>query len=429
MSSDKHIKGVKKNSVLKYTGIPYARSQRYQKSEIVPFNDQLDATSPSPACPQNAVPYLKEILGSDPISIMDQKEACQHLSITRPTASTESDLPVVVWIHGGSYTSGAGDAHVYDPSEWVAQENIIVVSLTYRLGLFGFLGNDSEKPANLGISDITIALQWIQKYISKFGGNPNQVTLYGQSAGGDAIANLMLLENSESWFQKAIITSAPFGLTRGRSKMYDAMLTEMQKHDLNGSVSSILEAEEAIEKSAQSFGLKGAMPFGVQYGFAPFPNETEIDRIWQERASKFEILFGTTASETTLYIPRFQSMQKWFRLPIIGNPIKNFVVRYTTQKIYKKPGLKWAKKMAQSGSNVTFSEIQWGVKSNSFGATHAIDTVLLFGQWESWKDAAILDGVDEQDFKTARSKIMKFWGSFAKGKNNLKSVPGVIAVQ
>ena len=85
--------------------------------------------------------------------------------------------------------------------------------------------------------------------------------------------------------------------------------------------------------------------------------------------------------------------------------------------------------MAQSGSNVTFSEIQWGVKSNSFGATHAIDTVLLFGQWESWKDAAILDGVDEQDFKTARSKIMKFWGSFAKGKNNLKSVPGVIAVQ
>jgi para-nitrobenzyl esterase len=89
-------------------------------------------------------------------------------------------LPVVVWIHGGSYEIGCGDLPTSDPSVWVKEQNLIVVSITYRLGLFGFLGGNEERPANLGLFDIMESLKWIQKNIHSFGGNPENITLFGQ---------------------------------------------------------------------------------------------------------------------------------------------------------------------------------------------------------------------------------------------------------
>ncbi|MFX6461500.1 carboxylesterase family protein, partial [Acinetobacter baumannii] len=96
---------------------------------------------------------------------------------------------------------------------------LIVVSITYRLGLFGFLGGNEERPANLGLFDIMESLKWIQKNIHSFGGNPENITLFGQSSGGDAIAHLMISEGIDGLFKRAIIHSAPLGFRMKRSKM------------------------------------------------------------------------------------------------------------------------------------------------------------------------------------------------------------------
>ena len=96
-------------------------------------------------------------------------------------------LPVIVWIHGGSYEVGCGTLPTTDAGTWVKEQNIIVVSVSYRLGLFGFLGNTETRPPNLGLLDIIEALKWIKKNIESFGGNSNNITLFGQSSGGDGV--------------------------------------------------------------------------------------------------------------------------------------------------------------------------------------------------------------------------------------------------
>ncbi len=94
--------------------------------------------------------------------------------------------PVMVWIHGGSYVFGAGDAAIYDARALVEEQGVIVVSVTYRLGLLGFLGGSGGRAANVGLLDIIEALRWVKANIAAFGGDTDNITLFGQSAGGDA---------------------------------------------------------------------------------------------------------------------------------------------------------------------------------------------------------------------------------------------------
>ena len=91
-------------------------------------------------------------------------EHCQRLSVTVPADARPGDaLPVMVWIHGGSYTSGAGDAPIFDPAALVREQHVVVVSVTYRLGLLGYLGDADGRPANLGLLDQLEALRWVSR--------------------------------------------------------------------------------------------------------------------------------------------------------------------------------------------------------------------------------------------------------------------------
>lgn len=150
-------------------------------------------------------------------------EDCLRLSLTMPGDIQPGDSrPVMVWIHGGSYVFGAGDAAIFDPRAMVEEQGVIVVSVTYRLGLFGFLGGSGGRAANVGLLDIIEVLRWVNRNIQAFGGAADCVTLFGQSAGGDAIAHLMIAEDAQGLFQRAIIQSAPLGISLGRHKMTDS---------------------------------------------------------------------------------------------------------------------------------------------------------------------------------------------------------------
>lgn len=411
--------GYTDGNVERFTGIPYAKAERFLKP--VPYEYQvniIDATKKAPAAPQNPVPFLNDMLGSAPIDDMAQSEDCQYLSITRPTSlSGNAKIPVMVWIHGGSFVTGAGDASIFDPKIFVEEQEVIVVNLTYRLGLLGFLGGFNDIPANLGLFDIISALEWIQKHIEAFGGDNKNITLYGQSAGGDAIANLMLIETADQWFQKAIIQSAPLGIGRGRKEMTNTMIEAAKSLSKTASIEEILDIQEQITSQLSGFGLKAAMPFGIQYGHAPLPKEDQIDEIWRKNASKFQVMLGTTAEETSLYVPKFEKFHKYFSIPLIGNFLKKLFIQYTTNKVYRTAAKKWAKNFKKGKSQIFLYDIVWGSKANGFGATHSIDMPLLFADKAIWKNAKILEGLDWGEIKAARKAYRQTLGGFMHGEN------------
>ena len=206
-------------------------------------------------------------LGGLPIS-----EDCLRLSVTIPKdTDTEAGLPVLVWIHGGAYVAGAGDAEIYDPHTLAAEQNIIVVSVTYRLGVLGYLGTGKPEHSNLGVLDQISALRWVQTNIASFGGNPENVTIAGQSAGADACAHLMIAEGTEDLFRRVLMASAPLGLAGGTDTMNWAMAKVAQKIDPDASVDDILEAQEEVHRAALVGGLHAGMCFGVHYGRYPLP--------------------------------------------------------------------------------------------------------------------------------------------------------------
>ena len=190
--------GWRDGPVIRATGIRYARASRFQPPMDEPrAHGSIDATQWSPACAQAQHELGAEIIATA-LRPLTTTEDCLRLSITLPGDIEPGDSrPVMVWIHGGSYVFGAGDAAIFDPRAIVEEQGVIVVCVTYRLGLFGFLGGSAGRAANVGLLDIIAALRWVNRNIRAFGGMPDDVTLFGQSAGGDAIAHLMITAEAQ----------------------------------------------------------------------------------------------------------------------------------------------------------------------------------------------------------------------------------------
>ena len=290
--------------MVRATGIPYATAGRFQLPASGTRLDRvLAATSLSPACPQAPVPFLDDVLGTR-YGELPGSEDCQRLSITMPADLGDDErLPVMVWLHGGSYTSGSGDLAIFDPKALVAENRVIVVSVTYRLGLFGYLATGTGRPANLGLLDQLEAFRWVQRNIGAFGGDPGRVTAFGQSAGGDAVAHLMATPDAPSLFQRAIIQSAPLGISRGRERMNAAMGIAAEAVTDDTPAMDVVAMEENVAQAARKFGLMAAMPFGTQYGHAPLPAESGIEDAWNTSAPQIEVLIGHTSEEARLFLP------------------------------------------------------------------------------------------------------------------------------
>lgn len=132
-------------------------------------------------------------------------EDCLFLNVYSPNVIGRS--AVMVWIHGGGFTGGSGDSFIYGPDHFMG-EDVVVVTLNYRLGALGYLSTeDAHAPGNYGMKDIVLALQWLQQNILVFGGDPNNITIFGESAGGAAVHYLVLSPNAQGLFHKAISQS------------------------------------------------------------------------------------------------------------------------------------------------------------------------------------------------------------------------------
>jgi para-nitrobenzyl esterase len=410
-----HIVGWRDGRVIRATGIRYARATRFQPPVPEPRAlTTIHATQWSPACAQAAHELGADIIGSA-LRPLATSEDCLRLSVTMPGDLAPGDSrPVMVWIHGGSYVFGAGDAAIFDPRAIVEEQGVIVVSVTYRLGLFGFLGGTEGRAANVGLLDIIEALRWVNRNIHAFGGAPDCVTLFGQSAGGDAIAHLMITTEAQGLFQRGIIQSAPLGISLGRRKMTEAMLRMAARITHDAPTEEVIAAQPSVLSAAQGFGWPASMPFGTQYGHHPLPSEEQIDTAWSRCAPNFDVLIGHTAAEGSFFIPLIEPVRRASQLPLIGGALRRFVVRTITQKVYAVAARRFARRHAEGGGRAYTYRIDWGSRTNGFGATHAIDLPLLFGDERAWADAELVHGIDWANVHSSGQAVRELWARFAK---------------
>lgn len=341
-------------------------------------------------------------------------EDCLRLSLTMPGDIQAGDSrPVMVWIHGGSYVFGAGDAAIFDPRAMVEEQGVIVVSVTYRLGLFGFLGGSGGRAANVGLLDIIEALRWVNRNIQAFGGAADCITLFGQSAGGDAIAHLMIAQDARGLFRRGIIQSAPLGISLGRRKMTEAMLNMAVRVAHDAPTEEVIAAQASVLSAANGFGWPASMPFGTQYGHHPLPDEDHIDAAWSRCAAHYDVLIGYTAEEGSFFIPLIESVRRASRLPLIGDAVRRFVIRTITNKVYATAAARFAERHAAGGGRAYTYRLDWGSKTNGFGATHAIDLPLLFSDEQAWSDAELVKGIGWNDVHTSGRAVRELWARFA----------------
>ena len=207
------VAGFKMDKVMNWHDIPYAKPPigelRWKAPQLILESNKKIIAKEGNFCVQEpyergGAPGDKDVSGS---------EDCLYLDIQAPLLDSESKLPVMFWIHGGGNTSGLKDS--YNFSKLVQKEKVIVVSINYRLGAFGWFTHPSiqsmqsglDKSSNFGTLDIIAALRWTQENIEKFGGDPNNVTIFGESAGGHNVLSLLVSKEAKGLFHKAISQS------------------------------------------------------------------------------------------------------------------------------------------------------------------------------------------------------------------------------
>ena len=311
------ISGLRKDGILRFAGLPFARppigALRWRMPEpSEPWIGVRDATRFGPVCPQ-APTQLEMLIGS---TLGEQAEDCLYLNVWTP-ACDGVKRPVMVWIHGGAFMIGAGSQAVYN-GEALAARDVVVVTINYRLGAFGFVdlrdATDGALPGSgaEGLADQILALHWVKKNISEFGGDPGNITLFGESAGGMSTAALLAAPAARGLFHKAIAQSgaAHIGYDRERAaQVACAVLDELGlsprdvARALDVPYGAIVRAQIAVQaasREGKNGRRLGSLPFQPTIDGAILDG-APIAAIRRGAAHDVPLLTGTTREEWKLF--------------------------------------------------------------------------------------------------------------------------------
>ena len=374
-------------------------------------------------------------------------EDCLYLNIWTPASSAAAALPVIVWIHGGGFRVGSGREPLFD-GEDLAKRGLLVVTLNYRLGIFGFfvhpeLTKESTRAAsgNYGLLDQLAALQWIQRNIAAFGGDPNKVTIFGQSAGALSVNCLVASPLAKGLFRAAISDSGGVGAGFGRTDM-----------------PSLEEREKAGVKLAESVGARSlaelqALPAQklLQIGTIIGPNvdgwllPESVDSLLKSgRENKVPMLSGSNSDEGQHMIRSAWPARDYVEHARLAydEDAKEFLVLYPSDSDDSAKASQQrqfadqvalgeralADDVVRGGANAFlyyFSYLDTGDYNSEpstlglkLGADHGAELPYVFGLLNRWKSA-----VPESDLKL-QNVVMSYWTNFVKTLNpNGRALP------
>jgi para-nitrobenzyl esterase len=315
------LEGEELGKVTAFRGVPYA----------APPTGELRFRAPAPPEPWTGTRDARRFGPTSPqlLSIMrdlePQDEACLHLNVWTPALGpghARGPLPVMVFVHGGAFVSGAATHPMYDGRELALRGDVVVVSFNYRLGALGFvdlgaLGDGRfSADANNGLRDQVAALRWVREHIDAFGGDPEQVTVFGQSSGAMSLADLLTLDAASGLFVRAIAQSgaAHHVTTREHSAMIATRMLDalgLGPRDLEQlralPVAAIVKAQAACQRCSIDVGARGRPLYNANMTLLPVVDgeliaEVPIDAAVRGAGANTPLLLGTNADEWNFWV-------------------------------------------------------------------------------------------------------------------------------
>lgn len=343
-------------------------------------------------------------------------ENCLHLTVVAPRDA--SYAPVMVWLHGGAYISGGGDLDCYLPHDLV-QKGLVCVNVSYRLGVFGYLMIPGISPANLGLLDQIMALQWIKDEISSFGGDPANVTLVGQSAGADSIICLSVTEAAKHLFHKAILMSPPLRELRERAGTV-ALLAERCQTLLTANpremaIPDLLQLQKQLLMKPVRDQI---MLFGPSLGHHPLPKLCDFDDHLNAALRDKPILIGWTAQDGRPFASMMGPFRSLYGVPLVGSYLESLGTWFVTASYFSWPSRTLHEQIRTKayGHSTTYA-FEWHPLGNALQANHCIDIPFVLGTEDAWKNAPMLKGDDPgMRRREISGNLQRLWVEFMKGR-------------
>jgi len=439
------VQGTVVDGVRVFQGIPFAAPPvgdlRWQSPQpAMPWTGVKKTVTYAPGCMQ--VPIVNEALGLAPVT---PSEDCLYLNVWTPAKSSRERLPVMVWIYGGGFTIGATSMPQYD-GENLAKKGVVYVSIAYRIGPLGFLAEpeltkeQGGHSGNYGLLDQIAGLQWVKHNIAAFGGNPNKLTIFGESAGGISVSMLCASPLAKGLFEGAISESGgSFAPARADHEGGAASptLTEAEKTGeaflAKLGVSSIAEARKlsAADIYKQTgLGLGG----GWWPNFDGYVLLGDQYNLYQEgKYNDTAILIGTNADEGALFVAS-TTMQKYKESVENGygefahDILTAYPANSEAQALRSARDLardatfawstwSWARLQSRTGKGKVFlyyfnhrPQYPDEPRFKDWGPAHASEISFVFGNFTKQMAATPED-------KTVSEQLMSYWTNFAKYGN------------
>ena len=427
LTQEGQVLGIADSDIAKFLGIPYAAAPigaaRWRAPGQAPQRaDILAAKKFGPSCPQASRQAFEAPVGNS--------EDCLTINIFTP-ARMDERLPVMVWIHGGGLVSGTAADPLYDGSA-LARDGVTVVTFNYRLGALGWLAGgllskDEEEDGigNYGMKDQIAALRWVHDNISAFGGDPDNVTIFGSSSGANAVAMLMASKRATGLFQKAIIQSASFREpARDRNAAESAAQAFAQGLGVNRAEMRQSDLQKILKlqkKLAEDSSLRPA--YTIE---GTFVDEQLLDAFGAGHEQHIPLLIGSNAYP---YAPNAQSMpgallQKLLpmarRLYPDSSMQKDVLARIRSDWVFSKPTRFVARRHAEHGAatyRYLFDYVAESAEPPEEGE-EGQEIRFVFGT------LAVRSGPYSQRDREVSDTMRTYWTNFAKhGDPNGSGVP------
>ncbi|MBV8984127.1 MAG: carboxylesterase/lipase family protein [Acidimicrobiia bacterium] len=436
------VQGREKNGIFDFRGIPYAAPPvgelRFRPPQPVePWTDVRDTTAFGPMAPQN-MGAMEQMFGAPP---RPMDEDCLTLNVWTPGLD-DARRPVMVWIHGGAFLYGTGATPWYDGRTF-ARNDVVLVTINYRLGAFGFLHIDGQ--GNNGILDQVAALEWVRDNIAAFGGDPGNVTAFGESAGAMSVGTLLGLPAAKGLFVKAIPESGAAHSARSvdqAERIVNAFLLELgidpgplaveRLRDLPAQ--ALLDAQaKIVEKN-----LDGGLAFTPVVDGVVLP-EPPIDAIGKGQAAGVRVLIGTTRDEWRLFTmmdPAIAKLDDAGAVKRVAGMVRDparaadVVARYRasrpeastadlwsdigTDLVFRIPAVRLAERQSELGNDVYMYRFDYctPVFGGGLGACHALEIPFVFESLD--KGGEMFVGPINDDVRTLATRMHDAWVGFAR---------------